>query len=299
MVAQLVDPASAGGPVGKGASDPNFGAPPHSRLRASLEWLIPTGFLVLMVLACFVWPEIYPLRSPVRGNLLYPMLPALSPHYLLGTDQYGNDILSRILYGGRVSIEVGLGTVATGLVIGGLLGAVAALKGGVVEIAIMRTLEVFLALPSLVLAIVVATYLGPSELHVIWAISFFSIPAFARLSRGNTLRIREQTFIVAARLAGSNDRRILLRHVVPNVLPSLMTYGLLGIGIAIMVEAALSFLGLGVPPPGPSWGNMIAAGQQNLATDPDLLLIPAAFLFATVLALNLLGDALRSRWTAE
>jgi len=238
------------------------------------------------------------MRNPVKGNLADPLLPALSPHYLLGTDQYGNDILSRILYGGRVSIEVGFGTVAIGLVIGGFLGAIAALRGGVVEIAIMRTLEVFLALPSLVLAIVVATYLGPSELHVIWAISFFSIPAFARLARANTLRIREQTFMVAARLAGSNDRRILVHHVVPNVLPSLMTYGLLGIGVAIIVEAALSFLGLGVPPPGPSWGNMIAAGQQNLATDPDLLLVPSAFLFATVLALNLLGDALRSRWSS-
>jgi peptide/nickel transport system permease protein len=297
MVAQLVDPASAGGHVGTGDSSADFGAPRHPRLRATLEWGIPAGFLVLLLLACFVWPEVYPIRNPVKGNLLYPMLPALSPHYLFGTDQYGNDILSRILFGGRVSIEVGLGTVTTGLVIGGFLGAVAALKGGIIEIAIMRTLEVFLALPSLVLAIVVATYLGPSELHVIWAISFFSIPAFARLSRANTLRIREQTFMVAARLAGSNDRRILVRHVVPNVLPSLMTFGLLGIGLAIMVEAALSFLGLGVPPPGPSWGNMIAAGQQNLATDPDLLLIPSAFLFATVLSLNLLGDALRSRWS--
>ena len=298
MVAQLVDPTAAGGPTGAGTASPDFGAPRFPRLRTSLELAVPAGFLVLLVLACFVWPEIYSMRNPVKGNLADPLLPALSPHYLLGTDQYGNDILSRILYGGRVSIEVGFGTVAIGLVIGGFLGAIAALRGGVVEIAIMRTLEVFLALPSLVLAIVVATYLGPSELHVIWAISFFSIPAFARLARANTLRIREQTFMVAARLAGSNDRRILVHHVVPNVLPSLMTYGLLGIGVAIIVEAALSFLGLGVPPPGPSWGNMIAAGQQNLATDPDLLLVPSAFLFATVLALNLLGDALRSRWSS-
>jgi peptide/nickel transport system permease protein len=163
---------------------------------------------------------------------------------------------------------------------------------------VMRVLEILLAFPALVLAIIVSTSLGPRELHVIWAISFFSIPAFARLARASTLRIREYTFIGAAQLAGSSDGRILFRHIAPNVFPQLMTYGLLGVGIAIIVEAALSFLGLGVPPPGPSWGNMIAVSQQNLTTAPDLLIIPAAFLFATVLSLNLVGDALRARWAA-
>jgi peptide/nickel transport system permease protein len=170
-----------------------------------------------------------------------------------------------------------------------------ALKGGILEAVVMRVLEVFLAFPSLVLAIVVATYLGPSELHVIWAISFFTIPAFARLARAQTLRLRSQTFIVASRLTGTPDRRILLRHLVPNVAPQLLTFGLLGVGVAIMVEASLSFLGLGVPPPNPSWGNMIASGQTDLTSDPYLVLVPVAFLFATVLCLNLLGDAFRSR----
>jgi peptide/nickel transport system permease protein len=299
MVVQLAEQPGAAHGEGALAAVSDDEPTRARRLRNSLELVIPAGFLVLMVLACFVWPEIYPLRSPVEGDLTQTLLPALSPHFLLGTDQYGNDILSRILYGGRVSIEVGLGTVSIGMVIGGSLGALAALKGGTLEILVMRALEVFLALPSLVLAIVVATYLGPSELHVIWAISFFSIPAFARLSRANTLRMRDQPFMISARLAGTRDSRILIRHVAPSIVPPLMTYALLGIGVAIMVEAALSFLGLGVPPPGPSWGNMIAAGQQNLATDPDLLLVPSAFLFATVLSLNLMGDALRSRWSVR
>jgi peptide/nickel transport system permease protein len=166
----------------------------------------------------------------------------------------------------------------------------------VFEAVVMRVLEVLLAFPALILAIVIATYLGPSEIHVIWAIAFFGIPAFARLARANTLKVRDSTFVLASQLLGTGNRRIILRHVAPHVVPQLMTFALLGVGIAIMVEAALSFLGLGVPPPGPSWGNMIAVGQANINSAPDLLLIPAAFLFATVLALNLLGDALRNRW---
>jgi peptide/nickel transport system permease protein len=276
----------------------NVAAPPEAsrvaRIRRTLEWSVPLFFLLVLTGACFLWPLIHHIPSPVGGNLTTPLLPPLSHGALFGTDQVGNDVFSRILYGGRVSLEVGLGTTAIGLVVGGLLG-MTALKGGILEAVVMRVLEVFLGFPSLVLAIVVATYLGPSELHVIWAISFFTIPAFARLARAQTLRLRSQTFIIASRLTGSPDRRILLRHLVPNVAPQLLTFGLLGVGVAIMVEASLSFLGLGVPPPNPSWGNMIASGQTSLTSDPYLVLIPVAFLFATVLCLNLLGDAFRSR----
>jgi peptide/nickel transport system permease protein len=268
------------------------------RMLYSLELWLPVGFLVVLVLACFVWPEVYGIPNPVRGNLDLLNLPPLSPHHLFGTDNLGNDVFSRILYGGRVSLEVGFGATAIGMAVGGVIGMFAGYRGGVQEAVVMRVLEILLAFPALVLAIIVSTYLGPSELHVIWAISFFSIPAFARLARASTLRVREYTFIGAAQLSGSSDGRILFRHIAPNVFPQLMTYGLLGVGIAIIVEAALSFLGLGVPPPGPSWGNMIAVSQQNLTTAPDLLIIPAAFLFATVLSLNLVGDALRARWAA-
>ena len=268
------------------------------RVFYSLELWLPVGFFVVLVLACFVWPEVYGIPNPVRGNLDLLNLPPLSPHDLFGTDNLGNDVFSRILYGGRVSLEVGFGATAIGMAVGGGIGMFAGYRGGVQEAVVMRVLEILLAFAALVLAIIVSTYLGPSELHVIWAISFFSIPTFARLARASTLRVREYTFIGAARLAGTSDGRILFRHIAPNVFPQLMTYGLLGVGIAIIVEAALSFLGLGVPPPGPSWGNMIAVSQQNLTTAPDLLIIPSAFLFATVLSLNLVGDALRARWAA-
>jgi peptide/nickel transport system permease protein len=265
------------------------------RMSEDPQLWIALSFVIIMLLACFVWPLVYPVPKPILGASV-PFLPPFSPHHLFGTDELGNDVFSRILYGGRVSLEVGFGSVLIGGVIGGTIGAVAAFKGGLGEVIVMRLLEVLLAFPSLVLAIVIATYLGPSEIHVIWAISFFSIPAFARLARANTLRLRQLDFILAARLCGTGDRRIVLRHLVPNIRSQLITFGLLGVGISIVVEAALSFLGLGVPPPGPSWGNMIAVGEQNLTSYPDLVIIPSAFLFATVLAVNLLGDSLRRRW---
>jgi peptide/nickel transport system permease protein len=163
----------------------------------------------------------------------------------------------------------------------------------------MRVVDVLIAFPALVLALAIADGLGPSEVHVIWALSFFSIPAFARISRAATLRLQGQTFMLAARLSGTRGWRILLRHVAPNIMPQLVTFGLLGMGVAIILEGALSFLGLGIPAPGPSWGNMIALGQGTLSASPALVLIPSVFLFATVLSLNLLGDGLRAHWGAR
>ncbi len=235
----------------------------------------------------------------MRGNILSSGLPPLSPGHIFGTDPVGNDIFSRILYGGRVSFEVGFGVTAIGLVVGGLLGMAAGYWGGITDAIIMRVLDVLIAFPALVLALAIAEGLGPSELHVIWALSFFSIPAFGRIARGATLALREQTFMLAARLSGTRGWRVILRHIIPNIMPQLMTFSLLGIGVAMILEGALSFLGLGIPLPEPSWGSMIAAGQQTLSASPDLVLIPSAFLFATVVSLNLLGDALRERWGVE
>ena len=160
----------------------------------------------------------------------------------------------------------------------------------------MRILDIQIAFPSLVLSLVIAEGLGQSETHIIWALSFFSVPAFARIARSGTLRVREQPFVAAAQLSGSPGRRILLKHIAPNVLPALVTFGLLTVGTSIVIEGALDFLGLGIPAPTPTWGGMIALGQQRLSAQPALLLIPSAALLLTVLALNRLGDVLRARW---
>jgi peptide/nickel transport system permease protein len=266
------------------------------RRALSPDILIPSAMLILIVGGCFLWPLVYPVPAPVGGSVLDAGLPPFSPGHILGTDPVGNDILSRILYGGRVSIEVGLAVSLIGLVVGGVLGTVAAYSGGIVDTVVMRVLDVLIAFPALVLAVAIAEGLGPSEPHVIWALSFFSIPAFARVARAGTLRLHGQTYMLAARLSGTRAWRILLRHVTPNVMPQLVTFGLLGAGVIIILEGALSFLGLGIPDPAPSWGNMIALGQGTLSAQPVLVLIPSLFLLATVLSLNLLGDALRKRW---
>ena len=239
--------------------------------------------------------------SPAQGLCAPGQAPGqepapLSPGHIFGTDPVGNDVFSRILYGGRVSFEVGLSVTAIGLVIGGLLGTAAGYWGGAVDTVIMRVLDVLIAFPALVLALAIAEGLGPSEMHVIWALSFFSIPAFGRIARSATLSLRGQTFMLAARLSGTSRRRMILRHVVPNITPQLLTFSLLGIGVAIILEGALSFLGLGIPLPEASWGSMIAQGQGTLSASPEYVLIPSAFLFVTVVALNVLGDALRERW---
>ena len=261
----------------------------------NLDVAIPGALIGLLLFLCFVWPLFGTVPEPTGGNILDANIPSFSSGHPLGTDQVGNDLWSRLLYGGRNSLEIAFAVNIIGLVVGGLLGAFAAFWGSFTDTVIMRILDVLIAFPSLVLALAIAQSLGPSKLHTIYALSFFSIPAFARLARAQTLRLRERPFMLAARLAGTRAPRILLRHITPNILPALVTFALLGVGVTIILEGALSFLGLGIPPPEPSWGNMIFDGQAVLSAEPKLVLLPSAFLFVTVLAFNLLGDALRAR----
>lgn len=266
------------------------------RVPANLDVWIPGVVLGLIVLACYLGPWLFDIQDPLAGELRDANKALWSPGHPLGTDTIGRDVLSRILYGGRLSLEVAVFTNLIGLVLGGALGVFAGFRRGAFDAITMRLLDVLLAFPGLVLSIVIATYLGPSKQNVIFAISFFSIPAFARLARANTLKLREQVYVVAAGLSGQSDTKIIVRHVVPNVAPQLLTYSLLHVGIVIVIESALSFLGVGVPPPAPSWGNMISTGQVYLATNPALVLVPSIVLFVTIAAVNVLGDALRSRW---
>ncbi len=265
----------------------------------NLDVYIPGGFLVLLLLACFVWPLVYPVPPPVGGSILNANLGIGAPGHLLGTDTVGNDILSRILYGGRVSFEVAAGTQLVGGVLGSLIGIVSTYLGGLAEAVVMRCLDVLLAIPGIILALTLLEGLGQGELNIIWALSIFFIPAFARLSRAATLSLKEQTFVVAAQLTGTKRWRSIFRHIVPNVAPQLLTFALLNAGIAIIIEATLSFFGYGIAPPGPSWGNMIAQGQTVMSTQPRLILVPSIALLVTVVALNTLGDGLRARWSVQ
>lgn len=270
-----------------------------ANLGRSLEVWGPAGVLILIVFLCYLGPYIFSVPSPINGSIIDANLPMGSPGHLFGTDPVGNDILSRLMYGGRVSIEVGLGTTVIGMAVGGLVGIIAAYKGGLLETIIMRILDVLIAFPSLVLTLAVAEALGPGELHVIYALAFFSVPAFARLARAQALRLRELDFVLAARLSGNKSMKTIVGHIIPNVAPTLLTFSCLGISVVILIEAALSFLGLGVRPPAPSWGDMISQGQQYLATNPNLVLVPSICLFITAASLNLLGDGLRARWSSR
>ena len=271
----------------------------RGRWRTLAGVWIPGAMIAVIFFLCFVWPLVGPVGKPTGGSILEANLPLFSPGHPLGTDQVGNDVWSRILYGGRNSLEIALAVNALGLCVGGLLGALAGYLGGKRDAVIMRILDVLIAFPALVLAVAIAEGLGPSKVHTIWALTFFSVPAFARIARAETLRIRALEFMTAARLSGTGHVRMLLRHIAPNVAPQLMTFALLGMGITIVLEGALSFLGLGVPAPAPSWGNMIASGQAVLSAEPRFVFVPSVALFITVFAFNLLGDGLRARWNVR
>jgi len=290
--------AGVGGALNLAVPEPGA-ASARARLRRNLKITVPAAMLAVIFFLCFVGPALFAVPGPTYTNILDANEPIFSAHHLLGTDQVGYDVLSRILYGGRTSLEVALAVNAIGLVVGGLFGALAGYLGGIRDAVMMRFIDVLIAFPAIVLAIAIAERLGPSEFHVILALAVFSIPAFARLARAATLRVREETFVVAARLSGTRTPRILVRHVVPNILPQLITFMLLGMGIIVVLEGALSFLNLGIPSPAPSWGNMIANGETVLTAEPRLVLVPSIALFITVLTLNLLGDGLREHWSSR
>lgn len=269
------------------------------RLGRALRLWIPAGVLILLLAVCFLWPLVYKLPSATNGNILYNQEPPFSPGHLLGTDVQGVDIFSQLVFGGRVAFEISVAVTLIGMAIGCTLGVIAGYAGGWVDAVISRVLDVLIAFPALVLALVIAQGLGPSEIHVIWALSVFSIPALGRVARGATLTVRGLPFMVAARLAGTRGWRIIARHILPNIMPGIVTFSLLGIGVIIILEGALDFLGYGIAAPNASWGSMIANGQQVMTAQPEYVLIPSIALLITVVALNMLGDALRERWGVQ
>jgi peptide/nickel transport system permease protein len=266
------------------------------RLGRALRLWVPAAVLFLMLAMCFLLPLVITLPSSTSGDIIYNNEAPFSPGHWLGTDVQGVDIFSQLVYGGQVAFEVGVSVTVIGIVIGGTLGIVAGYLGGWVDAVLSRVLDILIAFPALVLALVIAQGLGKSEIHVIWALSVFGIPAVGRVTRGATLAIRELPFMVAARLAGTRRWRVLLRHIAPNIIPTIVTFSLLGIGIVIILEGALDYLTYGIPAPEASWGNMIMNGSQILSAQPEYVLIPSIALLITVASLNMLGDALRERW---
>ncbi|MGO1769910.1 MAG: ABC transporter permease [Microbacterium sp.] len=270
-----------------------------ARTRRKLLVWIPTGVVGLLLLICFAGPLVLPIPAPVGGSVLESALPPGSPGHVLGTDVNGNDVLSRLLHGGRASLIVAISVNLIGIVVGGSLGALSGYLGGRADTVIMRILDVLIAFPSLVLTIAIAQVLGPSLPNTIIALCAFSIPGVARVARAATLRVVNMPFIQAAELAGTPRLRVLALHIAPNVAPQLLNFAMLGMGLIIVTEGALSFLGLGIPAPAPSWGNMIYDGQQALTGAPLLVLWPSLALLVTVLSFNLLGENLRDEMSGR
>lgn len=265
----------------------------RQRSTSNLEIVLPALVLVFVIGGCFLGPLIWPVPPPTRVSILDANLPVFSPGHLFGTNQLGQDILSQIMYGGRAPIEVGFGVIAISTVVGGSLGAFAAISVGWVEGLIMRVLDIVIAFPPLVLLLVINQGLGASTLNGLWEFSFFAIPLVARVSRSAALRVREMDYMLAAKLSGTSKWRMITRHMAPNILPQLLTLAFLGVGVIVILLVAVSFLGKLTQV---TWSNMIYLGQEQLFSNPSLVLIPCAFLFVFILCLNLLSDALRARY---
>jgi peptide/nickel transport system permease protein len=254
-------------------------------------WVSVTWLALIVFLAVFA--SLLPIPSPDALDPFRRLQGLGTNGHLLGTDDLGRDVLSRLVYGARVSLIVGAASFGFGLIVGGALGMVGGFVGGWLERLITWVMDVLLSFPALVLLIALVAYVGHSLFDISMALGFLGIPVFARLARATTLALAERDFVKAARGAGLSPARILRREVLPNVFPGLFAYGLIAMGVAIVVEGSLSFLGLSVSAPTPSWGGLIAEGQNFLHNDPALVLIPSIVLCLTVLALNLAGDTLR------
>jgi len=261
------------------------------RFRRKRVAMVSGCVILAMILAAMLAPWIAPYgpATPDYDNVLA----GPSWEHPCGTDTFGRDILSRILWGGRISLSVGFISVALGGVVGVVLGLVSGFFGRLVDGLIMRLMDVLLAFPGILLAIGVVALLGPGIDNVIYAIAVFSVPVFARLVRGSTLALKQTLYVQAARSIGVRAPLLMLRHILPGTLPSVIVYCSLRVGTSILTAAALSFIGLGAPPPSPEWGAMLAEGRSYLGVADWITFFPGLAIFITVLAFNLLGDGLR------
>src|SRR5512132_3314738 len=263
----------------------------RGRRPGKLFW-VAIGWMIL-VFAVAIFADVLPLPNPTDMDMLERRA-AFSWEHWLGTDGLGRDALSRLIYGARISLIVGIFAPVIGLTIGGALGMLAGYFRGRFESLVVGSMDVLLAFPPLILALAVTAYLGQSIFNLTCILGVLGIPAFMRVARASTLTLARREFVIAAQALGATHARILLRELLPNVILPLFAFFLLGVAVTIVVEGALSFLGLGVPPPTASWGSMIGEGRESLEIAPRLAFLPAIAMFLTVLSFNLIGDTLRA-----
>ncbi|MEA2514347.1 MAG: peptide/nickel transport system ATP-binding protein [Thermomicrobiales bacterium] len=249
--------------------------------------------VVIVIVALALLAPTLPLSSPTKAKFSDKLLPPLSSGHLLGTDQLGRDMMSRLIWGARVSLTVGVVAALLASTIGALIGIVAGYLGGRLDNLIMRLIDIMLAFPYILLAIALVAALGPGLVNAMLAIAVANISFYARNMRGNVLTLRNQAYIEAALAAGATHRRILARHILPNLVPPLLVLVSMNVGWMITETAGLSFLGLGAQPPTADWGSMLADGRQFITVAYHVATIPGMMILILVLALNILGDSLR------
>ncbi len=262
-------------------------------VTANIPALIAAAVLILLVLVAIFGPALAP-YDPRAMDLDSLRQPPSAAH-LLGTDSKGRDILSRIVSGARISFAVGIAASALSLFIGVVLGLCAGYFGGKMDVLLSQIFDIFLAFPSLLLAIGISAVMQPGLTSAMLAITLVGWAGFARLVRGVTLSLKEQTYVEASRALGASSARILAKHILPNALPLLLVAGSLRVGGFILLEAALSFLGLGVQPPTPTWGSMISLNRAYIGSAPWMVIFPGLAISITVISFNVLGDFLRDK----
>ena len=264
--------------------------------RRELPWfpgVILAALVLTAVLAAYLAPQ-----SPTEGDITQKLIPPIwmergDWEHPLGTDRFGRDVLSRIIYGSRISLLVSLIAIGVAGTFGTALGLISGYRGGLTDVILMRVTDIALSLPLILIAVVLVAVSEPSFRNVVLVIALLLWPRFARQIRGETLAIKEQDFVALAVVAGRSSAWIISRHIFPNVVPTLLVISTLQVGYVILLEGTLSFLGVGVPPPNPAWGLMIADGRGFLATAWWISLFPGLAMLSTVLAVNLMGDWLR------
>jgi peptide/nickel transport system permease protein len=263
------------------------------RLKKNNMAMAGLAILSVIILLAIFADVIAPYDSVAIKQNLKDRLQGPSGAHIFGTDEYGRDMFARLIHGARVSLQVGILAVGISIILGGTLGAVAGYYGGKLDNIIMRIMDVFLAVPSILLAIAIVSALGPNLFNLMLAISISSVPGYARIVRASVISIRDQEFVEAAKAIGADDFRIIFKHIIPNALAPVIVQGTLGVAGAILSTAGLSFIGLGIQPPAPEWGAMLSGGRQYLRYAPHVTTIPGIAIVITILALNLVGDGLR------
>jgi peptide/nickel transport system permease protein len=252
---------------------------------------IGLAVLAAVVLAAIFAP-LLAMQDPLEQDVLDRLKPPSVDHWL-GTDYYGRDTFSRLLYGARVSLIISLSATLIAMAAGAAIGMTAGWRGGRYDAVTMQAMDMLLAFPSLILGLMLVAMLGPSMPNIIAAIALTSLPTFARIARAPTIALKGRDYIEACRALGFSDTRILCRHVLPNILPEILVMGTLWLANAIRTEASLAFIGLGLKPPTPTWGGMIREGFENILDSPWLAITPSVAILVVVFAVNLLGDGLR------